>query len=107
MPDRPFSRVSVLPRFVAGLLLCLGLPLGASALELSGTLTADRRVGPADSPVTVSSELIVPEGITLSIAAGTRFEIAPGTSITVNGTVLARGEKRAMIEFDCATPGEL
>ncbi|MCA9782470.1 MAG: right-handed parallel beta-helix repeat-containing protein [Candidatus Cloacimonetes bacterium] len=107
MPDRPFSRVSVRPRFVAGLLLCLGLPLGASALELSGTLTADRRVGPADSPVTVSSELIVPEGITLSIAAGTRFEIAPGTSITVNGTVLARGEKRAMIEFDCATPGEL
>jgi predicted outer membrane repeat protein len=98
MPERFF-------RFSAGLLPLL-LPLAAQALELSGTLAADRRLGPADSPVTISRDLTVPEGVTLTIDAGTRLEIAPGVDIVVHGTLLARGEKRSLIEFDCAVSGQ-
>ena len=60
-------------------------------VNLSGTLTQNRTLDAASGPYTVTGDLIVPAGITLTIEAGTTLFFDSGAGITVNGTIVAEG----------------
>ena len=97
------SRTSRLPALCLLLVLCTG---AASALELDGTLRGDRVLGPADSPVVIRDSLLVPEGLSLTLEAGTVLKMGPGAVLRVEGELQALGEKRQPVEFDWLEEGQ-
>jgi len=69
-----------------------------------GTLTANEVWSVAGGPYIVSSNLTVPEGVTLTVEAGTSVFISAGTSFTVapGARLLAQGTADAPITFSKA-----
>ncbi|MFH1718213.1 MAG: lamin tail domain-containing protein [Planctomycetota bacterium] len=67
--------------------------------EVSGTLTADTTLDAASGPWLVTNDLIVPAGVTLTIAPGTTVFFDEDTRITINGRILAEGTQFRRIRF--------
>ena len=63
-----------------------------SAIPLGGSLSADTMWDASMSPVTLNDDLVIPEGITLRIAAGTTVEFNQGAGLVVKGRLLIEGE---------------
>jgi hypothetical protein len=99
--------VLLLPLIIAGLLTMAVsfLALHAAATPASrtgdwgGTLPGDTTLQPADNPHVVNSNLIVPAGVTLTVAAGAELYFAPGVSLIVYGRLLAEGTPTQRILF--------
>ncbi|HPD47710.1 MAG TPA: lamin tail domain-containing protein [Anaerohalosphaeraceae bacterium] len=70
-----------------------------TGLELSGTLTQDTTLSAASGPFTVTADLTVPAGVTLTIEPGTTLFFAAGTALNVNGRLLAEGAEYRRICF--------
>ena len=62
-----------------------GLPIPRS--ELSGVLSGDLTLTPEGSPYRVIEDLIVPDGVTLTVLPGTTVYFDAGTELTVNGRI--------------------
>lgn len=58
---------------------------------ISGTLAADTTLSAAASPYVVTSDLIVPAGVTLTIPAGVTLKLMSGCDIRVQGTLVIAG----------------
>ena len=65
---------------------------------LCGHMIANRELDPA-TLYTVSCDLILDAGVTLSVPAGTVVKFAAGTSLTVNGSLTANGTAAAPVVF--------
>lgn len=65
----------------------------AAAAEtlIGGTLASDTTLSAAASPYVVTSDLIVPPGITLTIPAGVTLKLMTGCDIRVQGTLVISG----------------
>jgi hypothetical protein len=85
-----------------------GHPVGIhrSAGLLSGTLTANRTLLAGPSPWRVTSDLIVPSGVTLSIEPGTTvyFDANAGIKVQAGGRLAAAGTEDSRITMTL-TPG--
>lgn len=68
-----------------------------------GVLRADATWSPQQNPYTVTGELRVPKGITLTILPGTKVLFQAGTRIVINGRLLAEGTAADPIQFTRAT----
>ncbi|WP_306536066.1 right-handed parallel beta-helix repeat-containing protein [Geobacter sp.] len=101
----PLSRIAASSLGLILALLLLASPRGASA----GVLTADTVW---QGSVTVAEDLLVPEGVTLTVRAGTAVTVAaaestktdpeylsPLTEITVRGTLVVEGTEKAPVLF--------
>ncbi len=75
--------------------------LATQVISLGGTLDLDTTL---DAGVyLISSDLTVPEGVTLELLPGTIFKFASGRSMTVNGTLKALGRQDRQIIFTAWT----
>jgi len=77
-----------------GFFLCFFLILffsQANAIDVSENISADTTWGTVDSPYTVTTDVIVNSGITLTIDPGVVVNFLDNTALTVNGTLIARG----------------
>lgn len=63
----------------------------ATETLIGGTLAADTTLSAAASPYVVTSDLIVPPGITLTIPAGVTLKLMTGCDIRVQGTLVIAG----------------
>jgi hypothetical protein len=71
----------------------------ASATDWGGPLPGDTVLHPADNPHVVTSDLIVPAGVTLTVEPGVELYFAPATSLIVYGRLLAAGTPTQTILF--------
>ncbi len=97
----------LLPVFVAALLICgLQIPARSQFQVLQGVLPEDRTCGPSGNPWLVAQDLIIPEGITLTILPGTILKVYEGAGIQIEGGVLfAEGTSLNPIIFELNNPG--
>ena len=65
----------------------------------SGALKEDTVWSPELSPIRVSSDLLIPEGVTLTILPGTSVEFMDGAGVTVRGQLRALGTEGQRIYF--------
>ena len=73
------------------------------ASEIEGVLAGDLHLGPGDGFHLVSSDLLVPGGITLSVSAGTEMRVATGATIIVHGTLDLSGSRTDSIHVRSAS----
>jgi hypothetical protein len=71
---------------------------------VSGTIASSTTWTAAAGPYVVSANVTVPVGVTLTIEPGTSVYFAQGTSLTINGRLLAEGTTSRRIQFTRA-PG--
>lgn len=69
--------------------------------DQGGTIIQDTvwTPGAGDVPYEVTSDLTIPEGITLLIQAGTTIKFNDGTGLTVNGKLVVEGTPEAEVVF--------
>ncbi len=87
----------------------------APKTTVGGTINADTTWTPENSPYIVTSDIVVNAGKTLTVMPGTRVYFSPGTGMTVNGTLDARGptpdsihfgSRQEMLQPSTALPGD-
>ena len=70
-----------------------------SSTELSGTLNANRTLSVAESPYIITEDLIIPNGLTLTINPGVILEFERDINLRVLGTINALGTMEDPIQF--------
>lgn len=73
----------------------------APPLELEDHLMADTEI-PSNSHLHISSDLYIPQGITLSIGQGSFITLEQGINIHNNGKMVIEGEAEAPVTFTCS-----
>ncbi len=76
------KRISILTIFLFGILFTL-----KSAINVSGTISQDSIWTLAESPYTVTSNLTISSGVTLTVDSGVVVEFNTGISLTVRGNL--------------------
>ncbi|WP_373500734.1 hypothetical protein [Desulfococcus sp.] len=100
------GRSMIVPVFLL-LMLCSA---GSHALDVRGVIDADRVWTAAESPVHITGDILVAEGATLTIEPGVQVVFQPrpdtarGYTLTVEGTLVARGEEGRPIVFTASDP---
>ncbi len=80
--------------------LVLALPAAALAdFEVSGPLELDDHWGVAQSPFVLTGDIVVAEGVTLTVEPGVEVRAADGVELAVEGTLEAIGTGEAPIRF--------
>ena len=90
------ARITITP--VAGQTLVANFAPSNETL-LGGTLDGDTTLAAAQSPYLLTSDLIVPAGTTLTIAAGVEISCLPGTHIRVLGALIVDGTATAPVRI--------
>ncbi len=72
--------------------------------QLSGTLASNTTLDAASGPWHVTGDVVVPNDVTLTIEPGASVFLDPGTSMTINGRLVAEGRQYELIRFT-QTPG--
>jgi hypothetical protein len=72
--------------------------------SVSGPIAADTTWAHTNSPITVTGDVTVQNGVTLTIEPGVRVQFNAGTGLTVDGRLLAEGQQTNHILF-ARTPG--
>jgi parallel beta-helix repeat protein/predicted outer membrane repeat protein len=68
--------------------------------QLKGPIDEDQTLGkPGGMIYKVTRNILIPEGVVVKILPGTVFEISPGVTFRVRGTLIAEGEKKRPIRF--------
>jgi len=74
--------------------------------ELGGTLLGNLAIGGPNVQVQVTSDVTVPDGMTLTIREGTTLSLYPGVKIRVEGTLYAVGDAGDPIVFQPIWKGD-
>ena len=88
------------------LIFAPGLIVGASPSStiVGGLIGADATWTSGDSPVIVTSSLLVQQGVTLTIRPGVEVRFDPGLALQVNGELVARGTADTPVVFTSNDP---
>ena len=82
--------------------LLLTVNLSHSQTDVSGAISSDTTWGTSGSPYTVTGNVLVSSGVTLTIEAGVTVKVSSSAIIQNNGTLIAIGtstfqEKQTLI----------
>lgn len=83
-----------------GVMVGLVVGTGCASAGISGVLKQDVVWRADASPVVVIDDVIVPQGVTLTIEPGTRVEFHSGAKLTINGRLLAEGTADRKVVLD-------
>jgi hypothetical protein len=72
---------------------------GHAQVPISGVITQNTTFSKDNNPYIVVEDVIVPEGITLTIEPGTLIEFQPFRKLTVKGTMIAAGTEEDSVFF--------
>ena len=90
-------KLILLPAFM---LLTFSIALGATAeTPVIGFIAQDTTWTQANSPYVTLGNIIVKEGVTLTIESGVTIQFDSGHSLTIEGTLIARGTDKQGIKF--------
>ena len=89
---------------VVGIILCLSI--SANAVDVGGLISENTTWAVADSPFNLTQSLMVKEGSTLTIEAGSVINISPECGFLINGEIIARGTEGKPIIFQPVTGTE-
>jgi parallel beta-helix repeat protein len=109
IPLRLAPALALLLAVAVGVMLLLSgrTPLVlAQQCDIIGIVTSDRTLGPAAegcSSYNFTGSVIVNEGVTLTIEPGTSLLLGPDMTLTVRGTLIARGTPSQPITFSTST----
>ena len=84
---------------VAACAVCLSAATAHGASSWQGTLPDDTVWGPQQSPCTVTDQVEVPSGVTLTILPGTTVLFPDGSRMVIHGRLLAEGTPAEPIRF--------
>ncbi len=70
---------------------------GPSCVGLGGTLSADRTLTAADGTCTLTSDLVVAPGVTLTLERGARLMAGPGVELEIKGALYVNGNEVAPV----------
>ncbi len=70
-----------------------------AATDVPANIDSDTTWATSESPYVVSADTTIAEGATLTIEPGVVVEVAPSTSITIAGTLVAQGTGAAPVTF--------
>lgn len=73
--------------------------------RLEGVIASHRVLTRAGGPYWVSGDVLVQEGVTLTMEPGVRLALGDSRSIQINGTLIARGTEADSIVFTSSRPG--
>jgi hypothetical protein len=85
------------------LFLCIFAAFRLSATDVSGPVTSNTLWNVANSPYIVTGNILVMEGVTLTIQPGVEVRFDASKSLQVNGTLVARGIAADSIRFTSNT----
>lgn len=77
------------------------MPIETAPMTLSGTVNSDLNI-PADSYVTIPDDLVIPQGITLSIESGSFVTIDQGVNIINEGALRIKGSEDSPVTLTCS-----
>jgi predicted outer membrane repeat protein len=97
---RKLIPLSLALALVVSFLLSAVTPLSISAsTEVSGEITSDTTWTEANSPYIVTSNVLVSEGVTLTIEPGVVVKFESGKAMQIDGELIARGTEGEPIVF--------
>lgn len=88
------------------LLFCILTVLYSNATDVSGLISTNTTWTKANSPYVVTGNILVSEGIILTIEPGTEIRFDASKAIQINGTLIARGTADDSIRFTSNTVQE-
>jgi hypothetical protein len=88
------------------LLFCIFTVLYSNATEVSGLISTNTTWTKANSPYVVTGNILVPEGVMLTIEPGTEIRFDASKVLLINGTLVARGSSNDSIRFTSNTVQE-
>ncbi len=74
--------------FVLTILLCSGF--AQSKIQEGGVINSDTVIHEYETPMLIKRDVIVDKDVTLTLEAGVELRFAPGVTLGVNGTLIAR-----------------
>ena len=77
----------------------LGASLSSCQTDVSGAISSDTTWGTSGSPYTVTGNVLVASGVTLTIEAGVTVKVNSGLYIKIKGTIIAEGTSSSLITF--------
>ncbi|MDP6750241.1 MAG: hypothetical protein QGH37_25150, partial [Candidatus Poribacteria bacterium] len=88
---------------ITTIFLVLVSTLVLAATDVGGLIDTDTTWALAGSPFTLSTSVLVADGTTLTIAAGSVIKITGDVGFQINGTLIARGTSTSPIVFEPAS----
>ena len=73
--------------------------LGFGQTNVSGAISSDITWSLANSPYTVTGNILVASGVTLTIEAGVTVKVNSGLYIKIKGKIIAEGTSSSLITF--------
>ena len=103
-PGIPVGILTALSLVTLVLLIYGGLSRGvgaspSSATSVGGLISTDTTWSSGDSPIIVTSNLLVQQGVTLTIAPGVAVKFNSGLALQINGELIIKGTGDASIVF--------
>jgi hypothetical protein len=89
---------AVLIVVIVASLLLLTVPVSKAVVQVSGTISGDTTWAKSNSTVTLTADVIIPSGVTLTIEPGVAVDLQ-NHQLLVNGTLNAKGRPDSIITF--------
>ena len=80
-------------------LFLISASVSFSQTDVSGAISSDTTWGTSGSPYTVTGNVLVASGVTLTIEAGVTVKFNSGLYIKIKGTIIAEGTSSSLITF--------
>jgi len=106
LPLTDIIRLFAMKKLFPILLFCIFTVLYSNATDVSGLISTNTTWTKANSPYVVTGNILVAEGVMLTIEPGTEIRFDASKVLQINGSLVARGSSNDSIRFTSNTVQE-